>query len=250
MVIIKSPGEIEKIRRSSEIVSEILQQLKKKSKPGVSTKNLNEEAEILIENYDATAAFKNYRGFPYSLCTSVNDEVIHGLPSDRLLEDGDILSLDFGVECDGFFGDACITFPIGEVSATAKDIIEATKNCLCVGIENAVAGCYLSDISYAIQKCGEESGYYPVRKFVGHGIGKALHEAPQIPNYGEPGRRIKLKEGMTFAIEPMLTETETETIFNKDKWTVRTRNGCLSTHFEHTIVITEDGPEILSEKIT
>jgi len=216
----------------------------------VSTKDLNEEAEILIKNYDATAAFKNYRGFPDSICTSINDELIHGIPSNRLLEDGDILSLDFGVECDGFYGDASITFPIGEVSATAKSIIEATKNCLCVGIEKAVVGGYLSDISHAIQKCGEESGYYPVRKFVGHGIGKCLHEAPQIPNYGAAGKRIKLKAGMTFAIEPMLTETETETIFNKDRWTVRTRNGCLSTHFEHTIVITNNGPEILSEKNT
>ena len=246
MVILKSPSEIEKIRQSNVIVAEILEILRKKIEPGTDTLTLDKISEKLALARTARPAFKGYRGYPHSLCTSVNQQVVHGFPSRRPLKEGDILSMDFGIFYNGYYGDAAVTVPVGKVSEVAQGLVETTKQALFLGIEQAVPGKRLSDISHAIQSHVEAAGFSVVRKFVGHGIGKALHEEPQVPNYGKPGMGIRLKPGMVLAIEPMVNAGSYEVKTLEDGWTTVTKDGSLSAHFEHTVAITEDGPVILS----
>jgi methionyl aminopeptidase len=246
MVILKSPSEIEKIRQSNVIVADILEILRQKVEPGADTLTLDKISEELALARDAKPAFKGYRGYPYSLCTSVNQQVVHGFPSRRPLKEGDIVSMDFGVFYNGYYGDAAITVPVGKVSEVARGLMETTKKALFLGIEQAAPGKRLSDISHAIQSHVEAAGFSVVRKFVGHGIGKALHEDPQIPNYGQPGMGIRLKPGMVIAIEPMVNVGSYEVKTLEDGWTTVTKDGSLSAHFEHTVAITEDGTVVLS----
>jgi methionyl aminopeptidase len=246
MVILKSPSEIERIRQSNVIVVEILEILRQEVKPGADTLTLDRISEELALARNAKPAFKGYRGFPHSLCASVNQQVVHGFPSQRPLKEGDILSMDFGILYNGYYGDAAITVPVGKVSSVAQRLMEATKEALLSGIEQAAPGKRLSDISHAIQSRAEAAGFSVVRKFVGHGIGKALHEDPQVPNYGKPGMGIRLKPGMVIAIEPMVNAGGYEVKTLEDGWTTVTEDGSLSAHFEHTVAITEDGPVILS----
>jgi methionyl aminopeptidase len=246
MVILKAPREIEKIRFSNQIVAEILEKLKEKVAPGVDTLALDKMSEELARKRKARPAFKGYRGYPYALCASVNHQVVHGFPSKRPLKEGDILSMDFGICRDGYYGDAAVTVSVGKTSELAQRLMEITGKALFLGIEQAVPGKRLSDISHAIQSHVEAAGFSVVRKFVGHGIGKELHEDPQIPNYGKPGMGIRLKPGMVLAIEPMVNTGGYETETLEDGWTTVTKDGGLSAHFEHTVAIMEDGPVILS----
>jgi methionyl aminopeptidase len=246
MVILKSPSEIEKIRQSNVIVAEILEILRQKVEPGTNTLELEQISEELALDRDAKPAFKGYRGYPYSLCASVNQQVVHGFPSKRPLKEGDILSMDFGISYQGYYGDAAITVPVGKVSPVAQRLMATTKEALFSGIEQAAPGKRLSDISHAIQSRAEAVGFSVVRQFVGHGIGKALHEDPQVPNYGKPGMGIRLKPGMVIAIEPMVNAGGYEVKTLDDGWTTVTKDGSLSAHFEHTVAITEEGPVILS----
>jgi methionyl aminopeptidase len=246
MVILKSPSEIEKIRQSNVIVAEILEVLRQKVEPGTDTLTLDKVSEKLALARKAKPAFKGYRGYPYSLCASVNQQVVHGFPTRRPLEEGDILSMDFGILYDGYYGDSAITVPVGKVSEVAQRLMKTTEAALFAGIEQAAPGKRLSDISHAIQSHVESAGFSVVRRFVGHGIGKALHEDPQIPNYGQPGLGIRLKPGMVIAIEPMVNVGDYEVKTLEDGWTTVTKDGSLSAHFEHTVAITEQGPVILS----
>lgn len=247
MVILKLPDEIEKARASNRIVAEVLSRLREKVKPGVRTRDLDKFAEDIALKRGAKPAFKGYHGYPYSLCISVNEEVVHGMPSDRILEEGDIVGLDFGVYYQGYFGDATITLPLGKVSEKALKLIRVTEQSLYAGIEQAIDGNRLGDISAAVQATVEEAGYSVVRDFVGHGIGKNLHEDPQIPNFGKKGRGIELKRGMVLAIEPMVNAGKYKVRILPDGWTVITEDGSLSAHFEHSIAITDNGPDILSK---
>lgn len=246
MIILKSSAEIEKIRCASKIVAEILTILEEKIKPGVALIELNDLSEAEAKKRFVKPAFKGYGGYPYSLCCSVNNEVVHGFPSKRLLTPGDIISLDFGVVYNGYYGDAAVTIPVDNVSNVAKKLIKVTENSLLEAISIAIPNNKLSDISYAVQSYVEKRGFSVVRDFVGHGIGKNLHESPQIPNYGMPGKGPRLKPGMVFAIEPMVNEKDYRVKVLEDQWTAVTCDGGLSAHFEHTIAITENGPEILS----
>lgn len=246
MVILKSPREIEKIRCSNQMVAEILEKLKEKIAPGIDTLTLDKMGEALALEKKAVPAFKGYRGFPFSLCASVNEQVVHGFPSRSPLKEGDILSMDFGIFHDGYYGDAAITVPVGRISDAAQRLLRVTREALFLGIEQAVAGNRLSDISHAVQSHVEQAGFSVVRKFVGHGIGKDLHEDPQIPNYGKPGVGIRLKPGMVFAIEPMVSAGWYDVETLDDGWTAVTKDRSLSAHFEHTIAITENGPAVLS----
>ncbi|MGA7875022.1 MAG: type I methionyl aminopeptidase [Desulfoferrobacter sp.] len=247
MIILKSPLEIEKIRKSCLIVAEILQRLKEHIQPDISTLDLDVLSEGLAKKYHAKPAFKGYQGFPYALCASVNEEVVHGMPSKhRRLREGDIISLDFGVVVDGYYGDAAVTVPVGEISREAEKLCQVTENALYEGIKHVVVGHRLSDISSAIQEYVEANGFSVVREFVGHGIGKHLHESPQIPNFGPPGKGVKLKPGMVFAIEPMINQGDPDIEILADQWTAVTLDRRLSAHFEHTVAVTDNGPDILS----
>lgn len=246
MVILKLPEEIERARASNRIVAEVLSRLREKVKPGVKTKDLDKFAEEIAEKRGARPAFKGYHGYPHSLCISINEVVVHGMPSERVLEEGDIVGLDFGVFYQGFFGDATVTLPVGKVTAKALRLMQVTEQSLYAGIAQAREGNRLGDISAAVQSVVEEAGYSVVRDFVGHGIGKDLHEEPQIPNFGQKGRGIELKKGMILAIEPMVNEGKYKVQVLPDGWTVVTKDGSLSAHFEHSIAITEHGPDILS----
>lgn len=246
MIILKSREEIEKMRKSNAIVAEVLSEVKQMVRPGVKTLDLDRRAEELTRRKGAKPAFKGYRGYPFSLCTSINCEVVHGMPSERILKEGDILSLDFGVSFKGYCGDAAVTVPVGNVSAKARRLMDVTEKSLHLAIENARAGKRLGDVSAAVQNYVEAAGFSIVRDYVGHGIGKDLHEDPQIPNFGTKGRGIELKPGMVFAVEPMVNEGTYEVRILADDWTVVTSDGKLSAHFEHTLAITENGPEILS----
>jgi methionyl aminopeptidase len=246
MVIIKSPREIEQLKRSNTMVAEVFEKLRGMIVPGVTTMELDQVAEEYILLKGALPAFKGYRGFPATLCISINDEVVHGIPGQRRLAEGDIVSLDVGVNYIGYFGDAAITLPVGEVDPEAKRLLEVTKKALYIGIEKAKVGNRLFDISYAIQSWVESNGFSVVRDFVGHGIGKELHEEPQIPNFGTPNQGPRLEKGMVFALEPMVNEGTYEVRVLSDGWTVVTADGKRSAHFEHTIAITDDGAEILS----
>jgi methionyl aminopeptidase len=246
MIILKSRPEIEKMRKSNAIVAAILEELSRKIRPGVKTIELDRLSEELALKKGARPAFKGYRGYPYSLCTSVNSEVVHGMPSERELKEGDIVSLDFGILNDGYYGDAAVTVPVGEITPGARKLLKITEEALYRGIAEVKAGNRIGDISAAIQGHVEAAGYSVVRDLVGHGIGKSLHEDPQVPNYGSSGRGIELKPGMVFAIEPMVNEGAYRVEILRDGWTVVTADGKLSAHFEHSVAITENGPVILS----
>ncbi|HEU19024.1 MAG TPA: type I methionyl aminopeptidase [Deltaproteobacteria bacterium] len=247
MVILKSREEIEQLRVSNQIVAEVLECLKTLIQPGITTQDLDRYAEEMTLKKGAKPAFKGYMGYPSSLCVSVNSEVVHGIPSDRVLKDGDIVSLDFGSYYQGYYGDSAMTIPVGNVSGNAKRLIDVTNEALYKGIAEARTKNRLGDISAAVQNHVERAGFSVVRDFVGHGIGRKLHEEPQIPNFGIQGRGIALKAGMVFAIEPMVNEGTYHVKVMKDGWTVVTLDGKLSAHFEHTVAITEDGPDILSK---
>jgi methionyl aminopeptidase len=247
VIILKSPREIERMKKPCRIVAEILNQVKELVKPGVTTLELDSMAEKLSRNYKARPAFKGYSGYPFSLCCSVNEQVVHGMPSYRRLCDGDILSIDFGVVHSGFYGDAAVTLPVGSVSEKASKLMRVTEDCLYQAIQMAVVGRRLSDISHAVQVYAEKHGFSVVRDFVGHGIGRSLHESPQIPNFGLPGKGVLLQPGMVLAIEPMINEKSPEVQILEDGWTAVTRDGALSAHFEHTVAICESGPEVLTK---
>jgi methionyl aminopeptidase len=246
VIILKSPQEIERMKVPCRIVAEILELLKSEVKPGVSTLMLNDRAEKEARKRGAKPAFKGYSGYPYALCCSLNEQVVHGMPSSKELREGDILSLDFGVVRDGFYGDAAVTLPVGEVSDAARRLMKVTEESLYAAISAAQPTNRLSDISHAVQSYAELRGFSIVRDFVGHGIGKNLHESPQIPNFGPPGRGVRLKPGMVLAIEPMINEKGPEVKVLEDGWTAVTCDGGLSAHFEHTVAITENGPLVLT----
>lgn len=247
MIILKTAEEIEKIRTASKYAMEILIHLGKLIKGGMKTIELEAECENRIKKTgNIKPAFKGYNGFPYCLCVSVNDEVVHGMPGNRILKDGDIVSIDFGIVYDGFYGDAALTYNVGDVNKKAEKLLKVTSESLYEGIGEAKEGNRLHDISHAIQTCVERAGFSVVREFVGHGIGRSLHEEPQIPNYGEKGTGIRLKKGMVFAIEPMVNMGECDVVIKENGWTAITKDGSLSAHFEHTIAITENGADILS----
>lgn len=227
-------------------MAEALLVLQGEARPGVSTRELDRCAESFLVRRGARPAFKGYRSYPFSLCTSVNEEVVHGLPSDRRLQEGDILSLDLGAIVEGYYGDAALTVPVGEISPEAERLLRVTREALHRGIAAATPGNHLSDISYAVQTHVEAHGFSVVRVFAGHGIGQALHEEPQIPNFGPPGRGPLLKPGMVLAIEPMVNAGSHEVEILEDKWTAVSQDRSLSAHFEHTVVITEEGSEILT----
>jgi methionyl aminopeptidase len=249
MLILKSPQEIEIIRKASLIVANALEHIRGLVRAGVNTHHLDEVAERFILAAGAKPAFKGYRGYPKTLCTSVNDEIIHGIPSKNVvLKQGDIVSIDVGALIDGFYGDAAITLPVGEITPAAERLMKATEEALFRGIAQAMPGNHLYDISHAVQTHVEAKGYSVVRDFVGHGIGRNLHEDPQIPNFGDPGKGPKLKPGMVLAIEPMVNAGGSATILREDNWTAVTADGSLSAHFEHTIAIMPDGPWILTKK--
>ncbi|MEO5361350.1 MAG: type I methionyl aminopeptidase [Nitrospirota bacterium] len=248
MIIIKSDDEINKIDRASKIVAETLIRLGEVIAPGITTKDIELKAEAIIKSNKAASAFKGYRGYPASLCISVNNEVIHGIPSrKKVLKDGDIVSLDVGVVYDGYIGDAAWTYPVGKVSKETQKLLSVTKESLYKGIEKARANNRVSDISHSIQVHVEGYGYSVVRAFVGHGVGRSLHEEPQIPNYGLPNKGPRLKKGMVLAIEPMVNAGGFEVAVLKDGWTAVTADGSLSAHFEHTVVVTDDEPGILTQ---
>lgn len=249
MIILKSLQEIEKIRKACLIVADVLEGVRGMVKPGVTTEALDQFAERLIIAAGAKPAFKGYRGYPKTLCTSVNNEVIHGIPSrDSVLKQGDIISIDVGAIVDGFYGDGAMTLPVGRISPEAERLVKVTEESLLRGIAQAQAGNRLYDISHAVQSHVEANGYSVVREFVGHGIGRNLHEDPQLPNFGNPGQGPKLKPGMVLAIEPMVNVGGSATITQDDNWTAVTADGSLSAHFEHTIAVMPDGPWILTRK--
>lgn len=247
MIVLKSDDEIKKMAESCRIVAEVLEGIKENVSPGIATKEIDAYAESFILSKGAKPAFKGYRGYPASVCASINEQVVHGIPSLTKLREGDIISLDIGVYYKGFYGDAAVTLPIGKISERAEKLLTVTKKALQAGIENAVIGKRLSDISSAIQTRAESEGFSVVRNFVGHGIGRELHEEPQIPNFGKPGEGPELMEGMTLAIEPMVNAGGWEVIILKDGWTAVTKDKGLSAHFEHTVAITKDGQNVLTK---
>lgn len=249
MIILKSRQEIEKIRRACLIVANVLDDIRDLIKPGITTLALDEFAEKVILSSKALPAFKGYRGYPKTLCTSLNDQVVHGIPSRNItLNEGDIISVDVGAIVDGFYGDAAKTFPVGKVAPEAERLIKITEEALYKGIAAALPGNRLYDISSAVQRHVESNGYSVVREFVGHGIGRNMHEDPQIPNFGERGQGPKIKSGMVFAIEPMVNRGGSATVVKEDGWTAVTVDGSLSAHFEHTLAVMPEGPWILTQK--
>ncbi|MBP6942219.1 MAG: type I methionyl aminopeptidase [Syntrophorhabdaceae bacterium] len=247
MIILKSREEIEKIKVASRYAIEILRYLGQFIKEGLKTIELERLCEEKIRRIGRVEpAFKGYNGYPYCLCVSVNDEVVHGMPGERILRDSDIVSLDFGTRYDGFCGDTAVTYGVGKIQKRTERLLAVTERALYKGIDEAKEGNRLHDISNAIQSHAEEAGFSVVREFVGHGIGRSLHEEPQIPNYGEKGTGIRLKTGMVLAIEPMVNMGKSDVVIRKNGWTAATKDGSLSAHFEHTVAITEKGTEILS----
>lgn len=245
-MIIYSQEEIRSIRRSNQIVAKILSELKKMIKPGIQTRELDEYAERRTAEMGARPAFKGYRGFPASLCVSINEEIVHGIPSSRCLQQGDIVSLDFGVLFEGYYGDAALTYGVGEISQKARRLIETAEQAFYKAMEAMKPENRISDISFAVQTYVEAQGFSIIRAFVGHGIGLSLHEEPQVPNFGLPGRGPKIKPGMVLAIEPMIAMGDWNVEILDDNWTAVTRDRSLAAHFEHTVAITSKGPVILS----
>jgi len=248
MVHIRTAEEIEKIRESCRIVSETLDLLSREIKPGITTLYLDHLAAEFIKSQGGHSAFKGYNGFPCNICTSIDEQVVHGIPSNRVLKEGEIISIDVGVKKNGYYGDAAMTFAVGIVSDDRLQLMRVTEDSLYQGIAQARPGNHLSDIGHAIQTHVESYGYGVVRELVGHGVGRELHEPPEIPNYGEPGRGPVLKPGMCLAIEPMITMGSYEVRLLKDGWTVITEDHSPSAHYEHTIAIGPDGPQILSQR--
>jgi len=247
LIEIKSESEILLIEEAGKIVKIVLEEIKKIARIGIRTEELDKKAEEVIRGFKARPAFKGYRGFPKAICTSINEEVVHGIPGKRKIKSGDILSVDVGVEKNGFYADAAITIDIeNKASGTAKDLISATEKALYIGIGKAVEGNRLFDISFAVQQCAEGCGYSVVRDFVGHGIGKNMHEEPEIPNFGRPQTGPRLKNGMVLALEPMVNEGTYEIEVLKDGWTAVTKDRKLSSHFEHTVCLTHKGPRIVT----
>jgi methionyl aminopeptidase len=247
VIVLKSPDELDKMRRAGRIVARTRERVLAAVRPGITTAGLDRVAEQDIREQGAVPSFKGYRGFPASICASVNDQVVHGIPGQRALAGGDLLSLDFGAIWEGYHGDSAVTVFVGEPpSAEAEKLVRVTEEALEAAISQIRPGRRLSDIGHVVQQVVEGAGFSVVREYVGHGIGQHLHEDPQIPNYGEPGRGPELRPGMVLAVEPMVNMGGWETRVLADQWTVVTADGSLSAHFEHTIACTEDGPEILT----
>jgi methionyl aminopeptidase len=247
LIVLKSEDEIKRMAESCRIVAEVLEGIKKIVAPGITTKELDGFSESYIHSQKAVPAFKGYRGYPASMCTSVNEQVVHGIPSSIKLKEGDVISLDIGVYFKGFYGDAAVTLPVGKIDDNAERLLSVTEQSLETAIAETVAGNRLSDISSVIQKRVESEGFSVVRNFVGHGIGRELHEEPQIPNFGRPGEGPELREGMTLAIEPMVNAGSWEVDILNDGWTAVTKDGSLSAHFEHTVAVTKNGQSILTK---
>ena len=248
MIVCKSAAEIERMRSANVLVADVLAELAAMVAPGVTTTDLDAAAERLVRAGGAEPAFKGYRGYPCTLCASVNEQVVHGIPSARALESGDVVSLDMGVKLNGFYGDSAVTVAVGTVSDAAASLLRVTREALDKGIAQVQLGGRISDIGHAIQKHVEAHGFSVVREFVGHGIGAALHEEPQIANYGEPGRGPRLAEGMVLAIEPMVNMGRPAVKGLGDGWTAVTKDGSLSAHFEHTVAVTKAGPLVLTQR--
>ena len=250
MISLKSPREIEVMRRANLVVAEVLQELKRRVAPGITTLDLDAIAEEMTLKKNAIPAFKGYnvagRIYPRCLCASVNEEIVHGIPANRALREGDIVGLDYGVIYEGFYGDSAITVGVGKVSEEAQRLMDVTEQSLAEGIDQLREGKRLGDFGSVVQRRAESAGYSVVRAFVGHGIGKKLHEEPPVPNYGEPDRGLRLKEGMVLAVEPMVNVGGYEVEIKEDGWTAVTKDGSLAAHFEHSVAITRDGPYILS----
>jgi methionyl aminopeptidase len=246
MIIGKSKRELEKMRAAGQLVGQVLAHLRTLVAPGVTTMEIDHAAEQMIRDAGALPTFKGYNGFPYSICASVNEQIVHGFPSNYRLQEGDIFSIDVGATLEGFVGDTATTVPVGRVSEDRQRLIQVTQECLERAIEQCWPGKHLGDIGWAVQEHAEANGYSIVRDYVGHGIGRRMHEDPQIPNYGRPGLGPKIKSGYVFAIEPMVNLGSHHTKVLKDKWTVVTVDGQPSAHVEHTIAITEEGPEVLT----
>jgi len=246
MVLLKSVKEIELIRAASKIVFETIKYLTNYLRPGLTTVQINERANALIVEQGGRPAFLGYQGFPAAVCVSINNEVVHGIPGPRQLKKGDIVSLDVGVELNGYFGDAAVTLPVGKISKQAEKLISVTRGALAKGIEQATSGNRLSNLSCAIQQFVEENGFSVVRQFVGHGIGSNLHEEPAVPNFGIMNQGPELLSGTVLAIEPMVTQGDYKIRVAQDGWTVVTRDGSLSAHFEDTVAVTDNGPEVLT----
>lgn len=248
MIMLKTPVEIEKVAAAARIVADVLESLREHVRPGVTTADLDRLAEEAIRREGGKPAFKGYHGYPATLCTSVNEQVVHCIPRrETVLKEGDIVGLDLGVYRDGYYGDAAVTLAVGRISAEAQRLLDVTERALYEGIQAAVPGKRVSDISAAVQSFAEARGFSVVTDFVGHGIGRELHEDPQVPNFGTPGQGPRLKPGMVLAIEPMINAGKGETMVLGDRWTVVTADGSLSAHFEHTVAVTDQGPRILSE---
>ena len=242
MIILKTPAEIEIMARASRLVAETLAMLRREVRAGVTTEDLDRLAEQFIRSHGGTPAFKGYRNYPKTLCASINDQVVHGIPSKRTLKEGDIIGLDLGAIVDGFYGDSAVTVVVGSVNPRIAELVKVTEEALYAGIAQAVVGNRLSDISHAVQRHAEAAGFSVVTDFVGHGIGRQLHEEPQVPNYGKPGQGPRLQEGMVLAIEPMINMGNSGVRVLDDRWTAVTTDGSLSAHFEHTIAIQSSGP--------
>jgi methionyl aminopeptidase len=249
MIYKKSPQEIDIMRRGGRILGDTLDALQEALRPGITTDELDTIAEARITGAGASPSFKGYRGFPASICTSPNEVIVHGIPDDTRLEDGDVISLDVGVLYEGFHVDSAWTFPVGDLDPRIAELLKVTEESLAAAVERCKLGNRLGDVGYAIEQVAEGAGFSIVREYVGHGVGRALHEDPQIPNYGPPGRRELLTEGMTLAIEPMVNAGGPQTKLLSDGWTVTTLDGSISAHFEHTVAITEEGYEVLTQRI-
>jgi methionyl aminopeptidase len=249
VIICRSAAELEKMREAGRLVGDVLTELTARVAPGVTTAELDEIAEQRIRKAGAVPAFKGYHGYPATICASINEEVIHGIPSGRrILNEGDIISIDVGASLDGYYGDSAVTLAVGQVSEQAATLLRVTEESLYKAIERAQPGGRISDIGHAVQQHVEAYGFSVVREFVGHGIGQRMHEEPQVPNYGEPGRGPRLSEGMVLAIEPMVNAGKPAVKVLGDGWTAVTRDGSLSAHFEHTVAVTADGPWILTAR--
>jgi methionyl aminopeptidase len=246
VIIRKSSAEIDRMARAGTVVAETLELVGERLRPGVTTAELDRLSDEHIRSRGGVPTFKGYRGYPASICTSPNAVIVHGIPGPYRLEEGDVLSVDVGVTLSGFVADSAYTFPVGEISADAERLLEVGQAALAAGIEQARAGNRLSDISHAVQRTTEEAGYAVVRALVGHGVGRTMHEDPQIPNFGPAGRGPVLEPGMTLAIEPMINAGSSEIVVLEDRWSIVTEDGSLSAHFEHTVAVTEEGPRVLT----
>jgi methionyl aminopeptidase len=246
MIIRKSTAEIERMARAGRVVVDTLALLGEHTRPGTTTAELDALADEFIRSHGGSPTFKGYRGYPASICTSPNDMIVHGIPGPYPLEEGDVLSVDVGVTLEGYVADSAFTFAVGRIDPEAERLLEVCQDALAAGIEQCQPGGRLSDISHAIQRVTEENGYSVVRALVGHGVGRSMHEDPQLPNFGPPGRGPELAPGMVFAIEPMINAGGPDIRVEDDQWSIRTADGSLSAHFEHTVAVTDEGPQILT----